>query len=329
MRFILQDEAFADPDDFAITSLVQKGLSKKCYISAPHANSKHFAAWSSGVDPKILTAIRTLTEWDLLDATVFRTTTVHIGSAVDNAWFSQPPRISIAQALELAETPFRVLLENGRYDKAFLLAMCDDDDHDLLVRLESQKRLMFIGPGGIDELREVVRETYGVEKGRHLRCWAMFDCDAPSPGAYSKAALATAEACDDADIPRHMLQRRAIENYLPNGTLNTWAYDSPTAKTVRLQKVEAVARLTPDQRAHYHMKQGFPTNPTEAETLLFADLTDADRTLLAEGLGKRLSDLYREVQREKLRRHIRAGQTEVELAAPIAKLVEMLRVPHG
>lgn len=328
MRLIIQDEAFIEADDLAITSLVHKGLSKKCYISVPHPGGQ-FTAWCARVDAKIVTAIETLTEWDLLDAAMFRTVTIHVGAATDDAWFAQPPRISVAQALELVETPFRILLENGRYDKAFLLAMCGDDDHDLLVRLEREKRLMFIGPGGIDELREVVRETYSGEKGRHIRCWAMFDCDAASPGAYSSAALATAGVCDEADIACHMLQRRAIENYLPNGTLNTWAYSSASTKLERIPKVEALFRLTADQRSHYHMKNGLSEKPTDEEALLFGGVPQQDRDLLTEGFGRKLSDLYREIPRDKLRRHIRAGQTDVELAAPIAKLVEMLRVPHG
>lgn len=329
MRIVIEDDAFRDADDLTLTSLIQKAISKKCYLSVRNENGKYFTRWRENASNAAISALDTAQAWDLFDASVFRTITVIVGNSNDRSWFSHPPRISLSETLALIETPFRILLENGRYDRAFLLAMCSDDDHDLLLRLESERRLAFVGAGGIDELRELVNETYSRESVRHLRCWALFDSDAPSPGAVSKSACDTGQALDEAEIPKHMLQRRAIENYIPNGTLGVWAYSAPGSRKERVAKLEALARMTPDQRAHYHMKSGFSPTPTAGEEALFKNLSDPDRVALKDGIGKKLSDLYREVERDKLRRHIKADRSDVELTGPITSLIEMLRVPHG
>lgn len=329
MRVILEDDAFNGADELALTGLIHRSISKKCYLGVRNESGKYYTRWKAGASSAVVSALDIVQAWDLFDASVFRTITVCVGGSNDRSWFGRPPRISLSETLALIDTPFRILLENGRYDRAFLLAMSNDDDHDLLLRLENERRLVFAGGGGIDELRELVNETYSRETVRHLRCWALFDSDAPSPGAVSKSAHDTAQALDEAEIPRHMLQRRAIENYMPRGTLGVWAYIMPGSGKDRVAKLEALVRMTPDQRAHYHMKSGFSLTPTADEQTLFKNLSDADRIVLKDGIGKRLSDLYRDVERGKLRRHIKADGSDVELTGPISSLIEMLRVPHG
>lgn len=102
-------------------------------------------------------------------------------------WFGAPPRLSMRLAIELVDTPFKILVENGRFDRAFLLAMCSDEHRAFLEGLEAQRRLAFHGAGGIDELRESVNDQFIKDQVRHLKYWAIFDSD-PKEGRVGNLA---------------------------------------------------------------------------------------------------------------------------------------------
>jgi hypothetical protein len=104
----------------------------------------------------------------------------------------------------------------------------------------------------------------------------------------------------------HLLEKRAIESYLPHTVLRR--FDS---SALFKEKVDSLFRMTAEQRRHYHMKAGFRLkdnpSPTKAEyqaspdvqageKALFASVPCADWNQLSGGFGKRLSSIFTEVE---------------------------------
>jgi hypothetical protein len=104
----------------------------------------------------------------------------------------------------------------------------------------------------------------------------------------------------------HELARRSIESYIPHTALSR--YDRSSSFKYR---VDALFRLSLEQRRHYHMKNGFrlkeDANPTSAgymaapeisqqEKALFGPIPASDWSRLASGFGKKLSMIYTDIQ---------------------------------
>jgi hypothetical protein len=263
------------------------------------------------------------------DGALHRIGAFEVANVAASDWEATPPRLTVADALLLVDTPFRVMMENGRGDRAFLLSMATPAQRQFLEYLERTDQLIFQGEGGLGELRAVVREHVTPKAHRRLTHWVLFDSDAPAPTCPSRDATLTAELCTAVGVPFHMLERRAIENYLPKWALYLWAQSSHYEAAARRQTLDAFFRLSPHQRHHFHMKAGFSTNPKAPEGALFATVPDADRAILSGGVGRKVADLFATSDKEKLRYHIEKDGCASELAGSLAKLIELLRVPYG
>lgn len=188
--------------------------------------------------------------------------------------------LPLAQYRAIAGRPLRLLLENGRNDWGFL---------DKIVPPAWKNRWIgAVGAGwvepemgaGISELKNIVEQQVALDDVRRLRTWAMFDSDGRFPGHRSRQATAALDACSEWSVAHHLLERRAIENYIPRSTLFDWLRRQPkrprnrrsvgTAQTAPAEKgprVEAYLALSPGQRRHYNVKEGFKADAESAETL--------------------------------------------------------------
>jgi len=205
--------------------------------------------------------------------------------------------------------PFSVIVENEWFDGAFLLWMARALKRDNLVNAYRANRFVFRHAGGKNSLeRSASVLTQGVwpaPNGRHsraMRLWAcaVLDNDAKYPGNAPNAGLIAGLSPWVSFV--HELARRSIESYIPHTALIR--YDRSNAFKDR---VDALFRLTPDQRRHYHMKSGLrlkeDANPTAVaymaaleitpqEKALFGPIPAADWARLASGFGKKLSLIY-------------------------------------
>ncbi|MGE7199475.1 hypothetical protein [Brevundimonas naejangsanensis] len=189
--------------------------------------------------------------------------------------------------------------------------------------------MIFDGGGGIGDLRKKVEDQVSAHPYRSVRYWALFDSDAPAPGIRSTEATLAANACVKSGIKHHVLDRRAIENYLPKGALYDWVSETPRKAAERRKKADAFYRLSPDQRAHFHVKSGFTKPPCEHERSLFKEVSELDRATLASGVGKKVAELYGTMDPRRLRSFVEKEGSDKELRPAIAELIEMLRVPNG
>ena len=214
---------------------------------------------------------------------------------------SVPPRfapgelvLSLADALVLLRSEFRVLVENNHSDRDFLLAIMPAEWKAKILDMESKGWLRFELGGGVTQMTETVRNMAGNHLER-VSTWVMFDSDALAPHRPGPNIPALVNLCTRL-VPFHCLERRAIENYIPLMALNHWADLPARDREVKLAKARALPQASRSQRAHYNMKYGFNGDANRADLnnvgTLFDGLPAASRQTLATGFGPQIADLF-------------------------------------
>jgi hypothetical protein len=228
---------------------------------------------------------------------------------VGSAQFGQTPIVlTPREALALLGRPLRVFLENGRNDRAFILAFADEATLRALHEAERDGWVVFETAGGINELALRAEVAPGNAPREVFRTMYLCDSDALEPGALSDVAVRVQQslAALTATFQRpsghfgSVLSRRAAENYAPPGAVLAWARDefgqdawrliqeagTPAGRAKlalgtgvaasprrRLLAAIALAELPPTVRGFVDMKEGRlrRNQPPKAETIRTAD----------------------------------------------------------
>jgi hypothetical protein len=329
MKLVLTDSLFAGADDLSVLALLQRSLAKRCYIEVRSPRSQVYLSWRDKLPKTRQRAWDNQLEWTDRDNAAYRLAAVEVVDGAGSDWSASPPRLSPSDALNLVDIPFKILLENGRYDRAFLLAMTPSAHRPFLQWLEHSDQLVFLGGGGLGELRMLVEEQIARKDHRRLTHWAMFDSDAAAPGLPSDHATRAQEACEAADVPCYMLQRRALENYVPKAALYDWVASDRRKATQRRASIDAFFRMTDDQRHHYHFKDGLSPNPGVAEVALYGGVKGPDRTILIKGVdNKAIGRLFADAKQDRIWAQVDKDGSGAELLPSLERLMAILRVPY-
>lgn len=172
-------------------------------------------------------------------------------------WEGSPPHVNARDAIAFLQTPLRVVLENARNDSAFLRAIMPDQERRNALEIWEQKRwIEYVQAGGCSEMEHLVR---GMDARASLLHWCLFDSDAREPGDEPANNRKLREACEASNVKHHRLERREAENYISLTTLEALC-EAPTGQGPRSREramFEAWCSLTPTQRHHFNMKEGF------------------------------------------------------------------------
>ncbi|XXT22388.1 hypothetical protein WME94_12590 [Sorangium sp. So ce429] len=201
----------------------------------------------------------------------------------------------MGEALDLLQRPYRILVENGFTDRAFLLSMSDRATREFLEERISRDWIEAEHCGGLGELEKRAKEVRRHVATR-MRCSALFDGDAMRPGEPSSKSESIRRLCYP-DVHHHQLDRRTIENYLPRAALDRWCQLAQgRTRLERRAQVEALFALREDQRAHYNMKEGFEKDAPNAHRAggLFDAVPGETRRLLDKGFDRHIANLYRD-----------------------------------
>lgn len=220
-------------------------------------------------------------------------------------------RLTVEDALCLAYKPFRVLLENGLSDRRFLLAILPPKDREWIAKRVESEWVELEECGGIRELKKRVK--WALQEQNVFRCAALFDGDAvelpaeqPESDRSFRARLGPAsrtvlDLCEreptdgTAGLVHHVLRRRAIENYLPDSALDSWAKAKAGAqRRTREKTVKALRRC--DHRFHYNMKHGYAGDRNRTPRVSW--LPDARNLPLEQGFGPDISSRFEELSLE-------------------------------
>jgi hypothetical protein len=155
-----------------------------------------------------------------------------------------PARLPLGTDADLLlHRPLRLKLENEINDQHFLHRSVPSMWRK---RWERACKHQWIEPeqgGGISEIRRILAEEVVKHTIRRLRLWVMFDSDGTKPGDVHEEAQRTRTTCEEIGVPHHMLERRMIENYIPERAMRAWV-----AKAQEVARASASAKVSDEAR---------------------------------------------------------------------------------
>ncbi|WP_437793721.1 hypothetical protein [Sorangium sp. So ce693] len=296
MMVLIEAEVFAGTSTADLMVLLWLGATRRHRIVVLDDQAPAYTAWLAGLDEA------TRGDWERVVGDGLRLNAlepsyheVWVTAHGQSTWSYPSPTLTFGDAIDLLQRPYRLLVENGITDRAFLLSMCDRATREFLEERISREWIEAEHCGGLGELEKRVKEIRRQVAAR-MRCSAIFDSDAMQPGEPSPKSRAIRDLCYP-DVHHHQLERRAIENYLPRAALDRWCQLAQgRARLDRRAQVEALFALRDDQRAHYNMKEGFEKDLPNAHRAgeLFAAISGETRRLLRYGLDVHIANLYRD-----------------------------------
>lgn len=329
MRILISDAVLADPAQWAdLESLLDRARRNRCYVDALNPAASLSNPWFDQADRQRQQDWLNATDWATKDAAIFRIRTMIADLQSDET--AKPARITLPDAIKLVERTASLWLENGRNDRRFFLAMMPSDQRAMYLDWEDRRIIRFENGGGLGELRKTLEEI--AERGaldpRLDR--ALFDSDAEVPSHRSRDATLMIELCDSKQIAYHCLVRRAIENYLPHSALWSWATSARDRGTRRGRsaRVEAYARMSPQQRQHFHLKSGWDAHPSGQVASLYANVPNADRAVLQDGIDGNIASLY-ETYMDFMHDWASKEGIDADLQAAINEITDWIRVPYA
>ncbi len=165
--------------------------------------------------------------------------------------------LALEAASILLTSPLSLLVENEINDGAFFVRMMAVVD-PALVDLFRQPRppIKFDNGGGKAETLRLVehRAELAAATGVPLRLLVLVDSDSKWPGHEDRDTLRLNRACLHAGAVLRVLNKRAIENYVPDGVLQSYASECPDLGP----SVTFVVGLPPGVRDYYPIRQGVP-----------------------------------------------------------------------
>lgn len=201
---------------------------------------------------------------------------------------------SVEDAYILLDNDSIVWIENGTSDKLFLLSIIDNfRECDEIKKNIKNRWIDFRGVGGKNEfikeinneLKKFRRETLPNEK--YIRALIILDSDRKYPKeTLSDYHLKLQEYCIEKNINCHILEKREMENYLPNDAFIGFSHTHPI--------VNSYLSLNNLQQSYYDFEDGFKgknINSFDENTQnLFDGMPPADEAHLRVGFDRAIKD---------------------------------------
>ncbi len=227
--------------------------------------------------------------------------------------------LSPQQAARYFAKPLYVLVENRFTDGQLLETALDVLSPKSLQILRKNKTPNLIycdGPGGNGELLKLIKDhvAKAQEECIPARIVVFTDSDGKLPGHVDHKPKEIETFCREHRIPCLILNKRAIENYIPDEVLNF------CDRKYRSQ-VAALIQLTKEQRDHFPIKSGinFSTLPAE-EAAFYASVSIDEKESLSQGLGNKVVFM--------LKNHVSTVSVEMlrnrDYNGELVKLVQMI-----
>jgi len=244
MKVIIDAGLFEDPsiNQLELLEVFSMGFSGRHLVQIAPISDARFDTWLGKQDPIVADECRLAIESGIrVDA---------LAPAVNVIWvtrsnsgnFCSWNHVKLSQAVNFLRMPFRILVEDNKSDRNFILSVATGGHRKVLLEREQNHWISFEHGGGSGLAERA--EKYALQTLESLRTWVLFDSDALAPGFPSRQAKKIATVCGE-KIRFHQLQRRTIENYLPLLALEHWSKYVPTSVSKlmkRKKKVRAFAK---------------------------------------------------------------------------------------
>jgi hypothetical protein len=201
------------------------------------------------------------------------------------------------QAKHCLDKPAYVAVENAESDRTFLEAMMQAFGRQDLLTAAQEGWLEYLHLGGFGEIEKRIEQIRAKIKAGPLRVFVLADSDRHFPLEITQTIQKVTDYCDKVgDIPYVILQKRAIENYLPLEALEH-------ALGTFNKRYQAFTHLTEEQRSYYDMKKGLGKDKntgqalvTNAQQSLFQNVPLSILNELCDGFGKKAWEYFKSPQ---------------------------------
>lgn len=226
------------------------------------------------------------------EATGYCSTAVDLarkGSVAVSAWSANSAsRVTVTREhldhmVEDLSKPAVLVVENLNADGGFVTAVCGAFREQRILRALENHWLEIMSGGGSTIV--MVAESCAKKFRHNVRVVTLLDSDRLYPD-HSTDSHVKAEKLSRHCVKAHVLELREAENYLPNCLLAAMGTPATTAR-----RLEALKRLSPEQRGYFDMKYGFgkEEKPQKAVPLqrreLYADVPEDVRRAVHDGFG--------------------------------------------
>ena len=192
------------------------------------------------------------------------------------------------EAIKFLNQPVSIILENSLNDSYFFNSTITHFDSSLEIGRHLENNwIQFDNAGGATNIRNLIDGKLNAfaswpkrNKKRYLRCFVIFDSDKTGPNKDLKEdKLACQKYLEHNEIIHHILNKREMENYLPDEVVSSIA-DPYLRQYLKLSSI---------QKDYFDIQNGLKKNRSDKnndqELLdLFADLSDQEWIVLKTGL---------------------------------------------
>lgn len=289
MRVVFKEDAASNPDCWTYLDRIVHRIEDGAHEWAiENPDSLEASNWLRNGRPSLREFFQDAVKKDAYPRQVLHSRSVFISVNPNSG------ELSPQQAARYVAKPLYVLVENRFTDGQLLETALDVLSPEPLQILRKNKTPDFIycdGPGGNGELLKLVQEyvAKAQEECIPARIVVFTDSDGKLPGHVAHKPKEIEAFCREHNVPCLILNKRAIENYIPDEMRNFCGSAS------RLQ-VAALLNLTKEQRDHFPIKSGindFNKLPAE-EAAFYASVSDAEKRSLSQGLGKKVIFLLKD-----------------------------------
>ena len=212
----------------------------------------------------------------------------HISESTKIDYYIETDATSTTFNLEEAKRyfvqPFIIILENGLNDSYFLNALITNfkKRSKIIKRHLDNGWLDYGNGGGFDNITNEINammkpfENLPKENHKYLRCFVLVDSDKRFPNDSTKQNRENLfQFLNNVGVPYHELEKREMENYLPNEVIETIESNDDF--------IQAYLRLNDLLKDYFDLEKGFTENlnsSSEGVQTLYADVSVEDYKVL-------------------------------------------------
>jgi len=197
---------------------------------------------------------------------------------------SSPTTFNLEEAKRYFIQPFIIILENRLNDSYFLNALITNfKKRGKTIKSHLDNGWLDYGNGGgldniTNEVNAMMRpfDNLPKENYKYLRCFVLVDSDKKSPNDTTKQNRENLFVfLNSVGIPYHELEKREMENYLPNEVIETIENNNDF--------IQAYLRLSDSQKDYFDLEEGFIENLNSSSTevqALYSSVTVEDYKVL-------------------------------------------------
>lgn len=334
MRALLQESLFAPGavPDTALIEILLYAQDGRHRVLVDEPRSDRVNAWMSRQSEELGAEV----EW-LLEASMREEVTdpsrlsIEIHADGTDDWNKEIPLLSVQSARRFLRLPARILVENDINDKAFLLAVSNEEIAKLLCKWEKENWLSFDMAGGIEGMSARI-EALENDLLQQKRFVAIFDSDSLIPNRPSKTSEKVAKICENRNLHYHQLARRAIENYVPIPAIyQKVVKSSPRKWQVEFRNRAGAYKSMPlsEHRHHFNVKKGFKQDAARHDYTMdvaefYATVESVEIAKLERGLDPKLADVFSDNDQRIEPGWLAKDGSSVEIEAIVEKILSTL-----